>query len=101
MHSHTRTPCSQAGHDILDHVAVSVPCPVCGGRYDVTLRHILLSQVLMHEGCPVHDERECHPLTYGPLASPGTIEDLERAWMALASEVRHAGLELTLLRTSN
>lgn len=92
------TPCSEAGHDILDHVAVSVPCGACEGRYDVTLRHVLLAQDMMHEGCPVHDDRECPPLFYAPLATCRAIDELRRAWTALAEETRRSGWELTLLR---
>jgi hypothetical protein len=90
-------PCSAAGHDILDHVAVSVPCGACGGRYPVSLRHILLAQDMLHEGCPVCDERECPPLSYAPLATRQAIDAFERAWTALAHETRSAGWELTLL----
>jgi hypothetical protein len=90
-------PCSEAGHDILEHVAVSVPCSACGDRYSVTLRHVLLAQNLMHEGCPVHDDRECPPLVYAPLAASPAIEALRVAWTGLAEQVRQAGWELTLL----
>lgn len=100
MNGHARpAPCTEAGHDILDSVAVSVPCGACEGRYDVTLRHILLAQDMMHAGCPVPDERECPPLTYAPLGTRQAIGELRRAWNELARETQHAGWELTMLRS--
>lgn len=91
-----KPPRTDEGHDILDQAAVSVPCAVCGGRYEVTLRHILLAQQMMHDGCPVHDERECAPLVYAPLATRSAIGALQRAWTALAAEAGRSGWELTL-----
>lgn len=94
---HSGVPCTLAGHDILDHVAVSTPCGACGGRYDVTLRQILLSQELLHEGCPVQHERDCPPLVYGPLADRAAVGAFRDAWDRLADQIRRSGGELTLL----
>jgi hypothetical protein len=45
--------------DILESVAIEVPCSACGGRYEVTLKQIALSQQMLHEGCPVQVVDEC------------------------------------------
>ena len=34
--------------DILEKLAIEIPCSACGGRYDVTLKQILLSQQMLH-----------------------------------------------------
>ncbi len=46
--------------DILEAVEVELPC---GGLYEVTLKQILLSQQMIHEGCPVPADyaTECPP----------------------------------------
>lgn len=43
--------------DILEIVAIEIPCSACGGRYEVTLKQIALSQQMLHEGCPVQGSR--------------------------------------------
>ena len=53
--------------DILEIVAIEIPCSACGGRYEVTLKQIALSQQMLHEGCPVQVVDECPPLAYSGL----------------------------------
>ncbi len=84
--------------DILRHVSVSVPCPVCGQHYTVTLRQVLLSQQLLHEGCPVAAETECPQVNYAALADETTLREFERAWTRILGDVQGSGLELTLSR---
>ena len=46
--------------DILEIVAIEIPCSARGGRYEVTLKQIALSQQMLHEGCPVQVVDECN-----------------------------------------
>lgn len=80
-----------ASFDLLEHVAVSVPCGTCGQHYNVTLRHVLLAHEMLHEGCPVHSDTECPPLTYAALADESSLRDLERSWTRVAEQARAAG----------
>lgn len=43
--------------DILEAVSVTMPCGACSSEYELTLRQVVLSQQMLHEGCPVSDER--------------------------------------------
>jgi hypothetical protein len=51
---------------ILTAVIIELPCNVCGGRFPVTLRQVLLSQeILRHEGGPFPEgAAECPPVAY-------------------------------------
>ena len=42
--------------DILKVVSIETPCSACGGRYEVTLKQVALSQKMLHEGCPIQVE---------------------------------------------
>ena len=39
--------------DILEVVGIEIPCRNCGGRYEVSLKKIALSEQMLHDGCPV------------------------------------------------
>lgn len=80
--------------DVLDLVAIEIPCSACGGRYEVTLRQIALSQEMIHEGCPVQVVDECPPLAYSGLVDQELIQELRKAWVRLEEEARKAGGEL-------
>ncbi|MGE5245708.1 MAG: hypothetical protein ACM3SQ_15910 [Betaproteobacteria bacterium] len=83
-----------AGLDILEYVSVSVPCGQCGRHYDVTLRQVLLSQDMLHEGCPATSPDECMPLTYAGLANETTLHDFDRSWACVLRQVQAAGFHL-------
>lgn len=83
--------------DLLQHLAVRVPCEACGQFYSVSLRQVLLSQQMLHRGCPAEDS-ECPPVTYAALANETALHDLERSWSRVLREVRMLGLELTVTR---
>ena len=87
-----------AALDILRHVSVTVPCPSCGAYYSVTLRQVLLSQDLLHQGCPVASETECPQVYYAALARESTLRDFERAWNGIVGEVQASGLDVTVSR---
>ncbi len=82
--------------DILEAIAIESRCPTCGGQYEVSLRQILLSQNMLHEGCPVEDQRECPPLFFADLADREVIRELERVWLRLEEKTRTAGMKLLL-----
>ncbi len=72
--------------NILDVIAIEVPCEACGGRYEITLNQIALSQQIMHEGCPVRAETECPPLFYAGFVDGDLAQDLQRVWSRLEKE---------------
>jgi len=80
--------------DILESVAIAIPCRACGRSYEVTLKQVALSHQMIHDGCPVRAETECPPLYYAPLVDPGLAKGLEEVWGRLEQEARAAGGEL-------
>jgi hypothetical protein len=84
--------------DLLKQVAVLVPCAACGQHYTVSLRDVLMSQDMLHEGCPVCHETECLPLTYAALADEAAAREFERSWTQLLRKVRASGFDLTVCR---
>src|SRR5579884_81794 len=84
--------------DLLQQIAVSVPCPSCGQHYNITLRDVLTSQDVLHEGCPVCHETECSPLAYAALADEAALRDFEQSWSRLLHTVQVVGFELTVCR---
>jgi len=83
--------------DLLQPVAVPVPCAASGQHYTVSLRDVLLSQDMRHEGCPVCHETECL-LTCAALADEAAVRDFERRWLQLLRQVRADGFDLTIRR---
>jgi len=84
--------------DILIAAAFELPSNVCGGRFGVTLRQVLLSQgILQHEGCVRADqETECPPSALANLAEHELIDELERVWTRLDERARALGGRLSL-----
>jgi hypothetical protein len=86
------------GTDILEAIAIKLPCPACGERYAVTLKQVLISKQMLHEGCPVPNQytNECPPLYYADLAECASIQEIERLWLKLQERVGEVGGELIL-----
>lgn len=84
--------------DILEFVAIEIPCIACGGRYEVTLKQVALSQKMLHEGCPIRVDTECPPLAQSGLADQELVQELQRIWVRLEEEVCGTGGKLKLLR---
>lgn len=84
--------------DILEFIAIDIPCVACGGRYEVTLKQIALSQKMLHEGCPIRVETECPPLAQSGLVDQELIQELQDIWDCLEEKVRGTGGELKLRR---
>jgi hypothetical protein len=82
--------------NILEIVAIEIPCSACGGRYEVTLKQIALSQQMLHEGCPVEVVDECPPLAYSGLVDQEFVQELEKVWVHLEEKARRASGELKL-----
>lgn len=80
--------------NILEKLAVEIPCSACGGRYEVTLQQILLSQEMLHEGCPVQVVDECPPLAYSGLLDRESVLELQAVWARLEKKAQGAGGEL-------
>jgi len=83
--------------DILGAVAVNVRCHSCGNEYQVPLRQALLSHEMLHDGCPLSDERECPPLFWAQLMDEQLIRELQSIWNRLEDKARKAGGELVWL----
>jgi len=83
--------------NILDTVGISLPCHSCGNTYRVPLRDVLLSQTILHEGCPVIQETECPPAFQSRLFERKDIEQLQRTWNQLERRARADGGELVLM----
>ncbi len=86
--------------NILDSIAVRLPCRRCGEEYEVPLRDIVLSHAMLHEGCPVLEESECPPLAQSKLIGLGPLEDLQYIWDRLEESARAAGGRLVLHSSS-
>ena len=89
--------------DILEAVAIEFPCRVCGDRYQITLKQVLLSQHMLHEGCPVptHFTTECPPIYYADLVDRELLEEFQHTWERLEEKARSAGAELLLMGSQN
>lgn len=87
--------------DILGAVAIELPCSACGDRYEITLRQILISKQMLHEGCPVpaHFATECPPPYYADLIDLELIEGFQQTWQRLEAMARRAGGELILWKS--
>lgn len=82
--------------DILEAVTVTMPCSACSNQYELTLKQVVLSHQMLHEGCPVTDERECPPLFWSHLVDEELARDLQSIWSRLEDRVHKAGGELKL-----
>lgn len=84
--------------NILEDVSIELPCVVCGGQYQISLEKVLLSEHMLHEGCPVPTQytTECPPLSYGHLIDHHLIHELQEIWLRLEENANTAGGRLVL-----
>ena len=82
--------------DILEVVSIDIPCSACGGRDEVTLKQVALSQKMLHEGCPIHVETQWPPLAYSGLVDQELVQELQRVWVRLEEKADEAGGEVRL-----
>lgn len=89
--------------DILEAVAIELRCVACGAHYEITLRQVLISEQMLHEGCPVPLQftNECSPLYYADLVGRDLILELERIWPRLEEHTQKSGGKLVLRRIHN
>jgi hypothetical protein len=86
--------------DILEAIAIDLRCASCGARYKIPLRQVLISEQMLHEGCPVPMQftNECSPLYYAHLVERNLILELERIWLRLKERSSEVGGKLVLRR---
>ena len=84
--------------NILEDVSIELPCVACGGQYQISLEKVLLSEHMLHAGCPVPMPytTECPPLSYGHLIDHNLIHELKRIWLLLEGNADAAGGKLVL-----
>ena len=84
--------------DILEAIAIQLPCPACGARYGINLKQIFISKQMLHDGCPIPIQypNKCPPLYYADLAACGLIEEIERLWGQLEERIGEVRDELIL-----
>jgi hypothetical protein len=82
--------------DILEMVGIEIPCRSCGGRYEVSLKKIALSQQMLHAGCPVRAETECPPLLLSGFVDQELTQDLQKIWSRLEKEAHGVNGEVKL-----
>ena len=63
----------------------------------LSLRDVLLSHTMLHEGCPAREETECPPVFQSRLFERKDIEELQRAWNQLDHRARSDGGRLVLM----
>lgn len=83
--------------DVLEAVAVAMPCSACSNQYELTLKQVVLSQQMLHEGCSVSDERECPPLYWSHVVDEPLARELQSVWSRIEDCVHKAGGELKLV----
>jgi len=84
--------------DILEAVAIEYSCAACKERHEITLKQVLLSQQMLHDGCPVPPSFtiECSPLYYADFVDHDLLRELERIWLRLGESARAVGGKLLL-----
>lgn len=83
--------------DILDAVAIRLPCKRCGQAYEVPLHDVLISHNIMKHGtCSISWETECPPLAQMFLAEDEDVVALQSAWKRLQERAQKDGGELVL-----
>lgn len=84
--------------EILDTVAIRLPCRRCGQAYEVPLRDVLMSHKIMkHRACSIPQETECPPLAQIFLAEEEDVVALQSAWKRLQERAQKDGGELVLM----
>ncbi len=82
--------------DILDCIFIVARCQGCGGTYEVSARVARSAATMLHEGCPVQNERNCPELSYASLIDPGALDALAEAWARVEATARARGSDVLL-----
>lgn len=82
--------------EVLNAVALEMPCPTCGRTYLVPVLQVMESREMLNEGCACRSETECPPLYLSSLLSPDDLETLRETWARLSRQARAHGGQLIL-----
>jgi hypothetical protein len=91
-----RGPSTPAAGDLLEAIAIEVPCLVCHESYRVSLRKIRLSQLMMHDGCSVRHFADCPPAALFQLIDPEVVREFEAAVRRIEAAARGVGGHLAV-----
>ena len=84
--------------NILDHVAITVPCNLCSDEYNVPASVVFEGQRVIAGGCPGCSDYECEPRFVATLVDPQALAALEAAWARFeASVIAHGGAGAVLV----
>lgn len=83
--------------NILNAIAVEMPCEQCGGRFHISLGQILVAQEGMRTTCNARGERECPAFYYAGLVDPNLCEQLMAVWQQIQSPVEAKGGQLVVI----
>jgi hypothetical protein len=86
--------------NIMEVLAVQMPCTSGRRVYEVPLNDVLLSHQMLEEGCPIQDETECPPLFQTRLISREVLDDFVKAWSRLDASVRQDSGKVVVRDTS-
>lgn len=81
----------------LDDLGLELPCAQCGNFYRLPLKTVTISRQMLHEGCPLADERECAPLFYGSLLAAVLVNAPGDTLAQLGKQARGADGRVVLL----
>ena len=82
--------------DILDHVYLVAHCEDCKEATEVSARIARNAETMLHEGCPVQNERNCPERYYASLIDPAALDELARAWAHVEASARSRGSDVLL-----
>ena len=84
--------------NILDHVAIRVPCNTCSGELNVPASVVLEGLETMLPDCPGSSDYECESRFVATLADQQALEALQAAWVGVEASVRsHGGAGVMLV----
>lgn len=84
--------------DLLDAVAIEMPCPSCGRNYTVSLRQVRGGQEMLDEGCGVRHFEDCPPAWWCRLLPAASVLQLEGAVRTIEAVAHQAGGRLVWSR---
>ena len=87
--------------NILNTIAVEMPCEQCGGRFHVSLGQILVAQEGTRTTCNALGERDCPAFYYAGLVDPSLCEQLLTVWQQIQARVEAEGGQLVVVAEAN
>lgn len=77
--------------NLLDSIAIEMPCPSCHGTYAVSFHQIQSGHQMLEGGCDVRHFEECPPAWWSRLLSASAVAELVQAVRTLERVARGAG----------